>query len=76
MKKGGFNMYLTKERPGAELYKNYAPKYPHHQETETKVYVANVVGADMSKRMKATVECMATNLAYGLFQGGKNGKGK
>ncbi len=69
MRKGGFNMYLMKEKNSKTLYKGYTPKFSRHQDVEVQAYVANVVGHDISRRMKTTVQCMSTMIVHGFTRG-------
>ena len=55
MRKGGFNMYLTKEKPKTSLYKDYEPRFPKHKDVEIQAYVAYTVGNDMSNKMQSTI---------------------
>lgn len=70
MRKGGFNMYLTKEKPKASLYKSYEPKFSKHKDVEIQAYVAHVVGDDMSKKMKSSIRCMSSMIVEGFSKGG------
>ena len=69
MRKGGFNMYLTKEKPKTSLYKNYETRFPKHKDLEVKAYVAYTIGNDMSGKMQSTVNCMAKMIAQGFIKG-------
>ncbi len=69
MRKGGFNMYLTKEKSKTSLYKNYEPKFPKHKDVEIQAYVAYTVGNDISKKMKSTVRCMTKMIIQGFSKG-------
>ena len=40
MRRGGFNMYLTKEKKKSSIYRGYKPQLPNHQEAEVQVYVS------------------------------------
>lgn len=70
MGKGGFNMYLTKEKAGVSLYKNYEPRFPKHKDTEMQAYLAHTIGHDVSKQMKSTIRTMSVMIARGFFKGG------
>ncbi len=70
MRKGGFNMYLMKEKSGTSLYKKYEPRFPKHKDVEIQAYVAHTVGNDMSQKMKSTIRCMATMIVQGFSKGG------
>ncbi len=67
MRKECFNMYLTKEKSNTNLYKNYKPKISKHQDAEIQVYVADMASKDISKRMKATISLMASEVAHGFI---------
>ena len=69
MRKGGFNMYLTKEKSKTSLYKNYEPKFPKHKDVEIQAYVAYTVGNDISKKMESTVRCMTKMIIQGFSKG-------
>ena len=58
MRKGGFNMYLTKKKSKTSLYKNFEPSFPKHKDVEIQAYVAYAVGNDMSNKMQSTIRCM------------------
>lgn len=66
MRKGGYNMYLTKEKTKISLYKNYEPKFPKHMDTEIQAYVAYTVGKDMSIKMQSTIRCMSKMIVQGF----------
>lgn len=69
MRKGGFNMYLTKEKSGTSLYRSYEPKFSRHKDVEIQAYVAHTVGNDMSKKMKSTIKCMTTMIVQRVPKG-------
>lgn len=69
MRKGGFNMYLTKEKPKTSFYKNYKPRFPKHKDVEIQAYVAYTVGNDMSNRMQSTIRCMTKMIIQGFSKG-------
>lgn len=71
MKKGGFDMYLTKEKSGTTLYRNYDPKFSNHKDVEVQAYIAYAVSNDLSKKMKSTVDCMTNMIVQGFAKGGK-----
>lgn len=71
MRKGGFNMYLTKEKENTNLYKNYQPKFTKYQDAEIEAYVANAISTNLSKHMKVTVHSLAVMIAQGFTKGGK-----
>lgn len=58
MRKGDFNMYLTKEKPKTSLYKDYEPRFPKHKDVEIQAYVAYTVGNDMSNKMRSNIRSM------------------
>lgn len=66
MRKGGFNMYLTKEKPKTSLYKNYEPRFPKHKDAEVQAYIAYAVGNDMSNKMQSTIKNMAKMIVRGF----------
>lgn len=72
MRKGGFNMYLTKEKKGAGLYKGYKPQWPNHQEAEVQVYVSHAISRDISKHMQDAIKSMSAMIAHGLTEGGED----
>lgn len=72
MRKGGFNMYLTKEKSGTGFYTNYSPRFSKHQDVEIQAYVANVISNDLSKHMQSTVRSMSVMIAQGFLRKGKN----
>lgn len=69
MRKGGFNMYLTKEKPKTSLYKNYEPKFPKHKDVEIQAHIAYTVGNDMSNKMQSTIRCMTKMIIQGISRG-------
>lgn len=70
MRKGGFNMYLTKEKSSMSLYKNYEPRFSKHKDTEIQVYLAHAIGHDVSKQMKSSIRTMSVMIARGFAKGG------
>lgn len=68
MLKGGFNMYLVKEKSSKTLYKGYTPKSSKYQDIEVQAYMANIIGNDVSNRMKTTVRYMSTMIAQGFLR--------
>lgn len=69
MRKGGFNMYLTKEKPKTSLYKNYEPRFPKHKDVEIQAYVAYTVGNDMTNKMQSTIRYMTKMIIRGFSKG-------
>lgn len=72
MRKGGFNMYLTKEKKESSIYRGYKPKLPNHQEVEVQVYVSHAVSRDISKHMQDAIKSMSAMIVHGLIEGGEN----
>lgn len=68
MRKGGFNMYLAKEKPSTSLYRNYKPKFSKHKDIESKMYIAHIVGNDMSKKMESVVRGMAAMIVQDFLK--------
>lgn len=66
MRKGGFNMYLTKEKPKTSLYKDYEPRFPKHKDVEIQAYVAYTVGNDMSNKMQSSIRSMTKMIVRGF----------
>ncbi len=71
MRKGGFNMYLTKEKPKTSLYKDFEPSFPKHRDLEIQAYVAYTVGNDVSNKMQSSIRGM-TKLIVREFSKGAN----
>ncbi len=71
MRKGGFNMYLMKEKSSTSLYRGYTPKFSNHQDVEIRAYVANTVGNDIAKHMKVTIRCMSGMIVRGFSRRNK-----
>lgn len=71
MRKGGFNMYSTKEKQSVTLYKKYTPKFSKHQDIEVQAYVANVVSDELSKCMQTMVKGMSGMIVQGFIRKGK-----
>ena len=69
MRKGGFNMYLTKEKPKTSLYKDYEPRFPKHKDVEIQAYVASTVGNDMSNKMQSIISGMTKMIVRGFSRG-------
>lgn len=69
MRKGGFNMYLTKEKSKSSLYKKFEPSFPKHKDVEIQVYVGYTVGNDISNKMQSTIRCMSKMIARGFSKG-------
>lgn len=69
MRKGGFNMYLTKEKQRTSLYKNYETRFPKHKDVEVQAYVAYKVGNDMSDKMQSVVDGMVKMIVQGFTKG-------
>jgi len=69
MRKGGFNMYLTKEKSKTSLYKSFEPKFPKHKDVEIQAYVAYTVGNEMSNKMRSTIGCMTKMIVRGFSKG-------
>lgn len=69
MRKGGFNMYLTKEKSKTSLYKNFKPTFSKHKDVEIQAYVAYTVGNDMSSKMQSTIRCMTKMIIQGFSKG-------
>lgn len=59
MRKGGFNMYMAKEKKSVSLYQDFSPKFPNHQDTEMEIYIGHKVGQDISNDMKSMVRCIS-----------------
>ncbi len=76
MRKGGFNVYLMKEKPNTSIYKDYKPRFPSHQDVEIQVYVAHTIGNDVSKKMKSGIRCMTEMIIQGFSKGGNEFGGK
>lgn len=72
MRKGGFNMYLTKEKKRANLFQSYNPKFPNHQEAEIQVYISRAISRDISKYMQTAISSLSAMVADGLTEGGDN----
>lgn len=72
MRKGGFNMYLTKEKRKSSIYSGYKPQLPNHQEVEVQVYVSHRISRDISKHMQNAVKSMSAMIVHGLVEGGEN----
>ena len=70
MRKGGFNMYLTKEKSSIGLYKNYEPKFTNHKDVEIEAYIAYTVGNDITKKMKSTVHSISAMIVRDFSKGG------
>ena len=66
MRKGGFNMYMTKERKNVSIYKEFKPQTVKHKDAEVGVYVCNVVSRDVSRNMRALVRSISAMVASGL----------
>ncbi len=66
MRKGGFNMYLTKEKSKISLYKDYESRFPKHKDAEIQVYVAYTVGNDMSNKMQSIIKSMTKMITQGF----------
>lgn len=66
MRKGGFNMFLIKEKTKRSLYKNYEFQFPKHRDAEIQAYVAYKVGKDMSSKMQSTIKSMSKMIVYGF----------
>lgn len=66
MRKGGFNMYLTKEKQRTSLYKDYEPRFQKHKDVEIQAYVAYTVGNDMSNKMRSTIRNMTKMIVRGF----------
>lgn len=71
MRKGGFNMFITKEKSKTSLYKNFEPSFPKHEDVEIQAYIAHVVGNDMSKKMQSTISCMTEMIVRGFSKEAK-----
>ncbi len=71
MRKGGFNMYLTKEKRESNLYRGYKPQLPKHQEAEVQVYVSQAISRDISKHMQGAIKSMSGMIVHGLIEGGE-----
>lgn len=69
MRKGGFNMYFTKEKSKKSLYKNFEPSFPKHKDVEIQAYVAYTVGKDMSNKMQSTIRGMTKMIVRGFSKG-------
>lgn len=75
MRKGGFNMYLMKDKKESALYQGYKPQFPNYQEAEAQVYVSQVISRDISKQMQVIARSMSTMIVGGLMEeGGKRGR--
>lgn len=72
MRKGGFNMYLTKEKKEINLYQGYQPKLPGHQEVEAQVYISHAISGDISKHMQTAIRSMSSMVVRGLVEGGED----
>lgn len=72
MRKGGFNMYLTKEKKKSSIYRGYTPQLPNHQEAEIQAYVSRTIGRDISNHMQEAVKSMSAMIVHGLIEGGEN----
>lgn len=72
MRKGGFNMYLTKEKRKSSLYRGYTPQLPNHQEVEVQAYVSHAISRELTKHMQDAVRSMSTMIVHGLTEGGGN----
>lgn len=72
MRKGGFNMYLTKEKKKSSIYRGYTPQLPNHQEVEVQVYVSHTISRDISKHMQNAIKSMSAMIVHGLVEGGEN----
>lgn len=59
MRKGGFNMYLQKQKKEPSLYQNYKPRFTKYQDTELSVYVSRTVGKSIAKNMHECVMKMS-----------------
>lgn len=68
MRKGGFNMYLTKKKPGRSFYKNFEPRFPKHKDIEIQAYVASTVGNDIADKMQSTIRCMTQMIIQGFSE--------
>ena len=66
MRRGGFNMYLSKEKPKTSLYKDYEPRFSKHKDVEIQAYVAYTVGNDMSNKMQSTIRSMTKMIVRGF----------
>ena len=76
MRKGGFNMYLTKEKKREALYQNYKPQFPKHQEVEAQLYVSQAISRDISNHMQTAVKSMSAMIVHSLMEGGGERGGK
>lgn len=72
MRRGGFNMYLTKEKKKSSIYRGYKPQLPNHQEAEVQVYVSHAISSELTKHMQNTVRSMSAMIVHGLTEGGEN----
>ncbi len=66
MRKGGFNMYMVKERKNTSIYSDFKPNTIKHKDAEIEVYVSNVVSHDVSRNMRAVVRSISEMVVSGL----------
>lgn len=67
MRKEGFNLYLTKEKNNANLYKRCKPQVSKHQDMEIQVYVADKMSSNISASMRSTVSRMSARITQGVI---------
>lgn len=60
MRKGGLDMYMTKEKKNVSLYRDFSPIFPKHKDIEMEIYIGNKVGQDISKDMRSMVKNIST----------------
>lgn len=64
-------MYMTKEKKGMSLYRNYTPRFSKHQEIEVQAYVASAISDDLSNRMQSTVRGLSAMIVHGFSKKGR-----
>lgn len=69
--KGGINMYMTRQKSGSSIYRNYLPRFSKHQEAEIAVHVSRTVGRNISSNMRNNVEHMSSMIGSALYKGRK-----
>lgn len=69
MRKGGFNMYMQKQKKSASLYQTYHPRFKNHQDTELSAYISTTVGRKISSSVGEQVRHMAKMIGHGICEG-------